>query len=214
MAVEAEDFKLISRYRQKFSTGTSCAILGDCHIADNLNLKDLGFDKVDTFDILGDPTYKVDLNQPISNQFFNKYDWVIDSGTLYCCFNIAGVLENILNMLKDDGCCLHTSNLCGWYGRGFYSLSPSLYKEFYQLNNFTIEGMGTKTRFARVWHDIDVNATYLSSVSKEKISFEKDPSPFIEALPNDSLLYCFVSRVKRTEFREPVPEHYIHHATE
>ena len=113
MAIDSQDYALIYKYREKFPEGDSCAILGDCSIWGDF--KDLGFKRVDTFDILGNPTYKVDLNEPLDSKYLDKYDWVIDSGTLYCCFNPAMVLKNMTDMIKDKGCCLHTSNLCGWF---------------------------------------------------------------------------------------------------
>ena len=112
-------------------------------------------------------------------------------------------------MLKDSGCCLHTSNLCGWFGRGFYSISPSLYKEFYEANNFSIEGMGTKTKASRTWYDINKKATYLKSADYSRVLFSEEASPYVDAIPNDTLLHCFVSREKRVDFKEPIPEHYV-----
>ena len=207
MAIEPNDFSLISKYRDKFPEGDSCALIGDCTIAGDLEA--LGFSKVDSFDILGNPTYTVDLNEPLDKKHLNKYDWVIDSGTLYCCFNPAMVLKNITSMLKDTGCSFHTSNLCGWFGRGFYSVSPSLYKEFYELNNFTVEGMGTKTKLSGIWHDLNPKATYLKSADYGSMLFSEGASEFVSLIPNDTLLYCFVSRKERVEYKQPVPKHYI-----
>ena len=207
MAIEAEDYELIAEYRRKYPEGESCAILGDCNISGDL--KALGFSTIDTFDILGDPTYKVNLNEPLDDIHLGKYDWVIDSGTLYCCFNVSMVLRNVTRMLKDKGCSLHTSNLCGWFGRGFYSISPSLYKEFYEANNFTVEGMGTKTKLSRRWNFCDVKATYLKKADHVSMLFSEDPSEFIPAIPNDTLLHCFATREEQVEFKEPIPEHYV-----
>ena len=207
MAIVKEDYDLIREFKARHNKGSSCAILGDCRITGDL--KDLGFDVVDTFDILGNPTHKVDLNKPLEAEHLGKYDWVIDSGTLYCCFNPAMVLQNITNMLKDTGYCLHTSNLCGWFGRGFYSVSPSLYKEFYELNNFKIEGMGTKTKASNRWDSINRKGTYLSYASTDSMQFSEEPSPYISGIPNDTLLYCFVSRETKVPFKQPTPEHYI-----
>ena len=204
MAIATEDYALIAAYRDKFPEGDSCAILGDCNITGDLGR--LGFKHIDTFDILGNPTHKVNLSELLDEKYFDKYDWVIDPGTLYCCFNVSMVLKNITRMLKDTGCCLHTSNLCGWFGRGFYSISPSLYKEFYELNNFTVEGMGTKTKQLAKWNPINTKATFLANANME---FSEDPAPFVELLHNDTLLYCFVSREKKIAFKEPIPEHYV-----
>tara|TARA_R100001015_G_C4632504_1_gene196130 strand:+ start:3722 stop:4360 length:639 start_codon:yes stop_codon:yes gene_type:complete len=206
VAIEPEDFSLLQSYRKQFSDGNVCAILGDCAINGNFDV--LGFSEVETFDINGNPTNKLNLNEPIPSEFHNKYDWVIDSGTLYCCFNIAMVLENITNMLKDNGCVFHTSNLSGFYGRGYYSISPALYYEFYKSNGFNIHGMGTKTRKSRKWESINVGDTYLEYADSFSLGFKNSAGEFIETIPNDSLLYCFSSRDHKMNYTEPIPEHF------
>jgi len=208
MAIEPEDFHLLKTIRQQNPEGESCAILGDCHIYGHSldSFKDsMGFATLDTFDINGSPTYKIDLNEPVSKQLEKKYDWVIDSGTLYCCFDPCTVFRNILFMLKESGCVMHTSNLCGFFGRGFYSLSPSLFKDFYNVNGFNIEFTATKPRGGG-WRQFDANNTYLRSAN---LDFQQDSGDFISSIPNDSLICCFAKRKALTPFKKPVPEHFI-----
>ena len=92
MAIELDDLRLLKLFRDSFREGQSCAILGDCeqsHVAGLGNFKrQLNFVNVDTFDVNGDPTYKVDLTEPIDEALFGKYDWVIDCGTMQCCFDV------------------------------------------------------------------------------------------------------------------------------
>ena len=208
MAIENEDFILMQEAREIFPTGTKCAILGDCHIHIGLDefKKLLGFDIVETFDINGDPTHKVDLNEPLDESFHNQYDWIIDSGTLYCCFDVSTVLQNITNMLKDKGGVLHTGNLCGFYGRGFYSLSPALFRDFYKCNNFTIEIAATKKRQLRSWNKYNPLATYLRD---HNLDFQESSGEFVPMIPNDSMIFCFAARTERSPFTKPVPQHFI-----
>ena len=164
MSIEHSDMKMFLRFRESNPEGTTCAILGDVSLHSLSGMDEfkslLGFDIVHTFDINGNPTHKINLNDPVPEELCSQYDWVIDSGTLYCCFNIAMVWKNILSLLKESSCIVHTGNLSGFYGRGFYSLSPALFRDFYRANNFDILGMGTKTRQVNQWHDFDTNNTY------------------------------------------------------
>ena len=118
MAIEAEDLQLIRHLREENGTGSTCAILGDCNIY-GYDLEAfalmMNFEKVDTFDINGNPTHKINLNEELPEKFKNQYDWVIDSGTLYCCFDVSTALKNILYMLKNEGCVLHTAIILIFY---------------------------------------------------------------------------------------------------
>jgi len=207
MSIESEDLDILCSYRDLHPDGDSCAILGDCHVCGDFGR--MKFSTVETFDINGNPTHKLNLNEPIPVEFHNKYDWVIDSGTLYCCFNVPMVLKNISDMLKDSGYVFHTSNLSGFYGRGYYSVSPALYYEFYKSNGFVVRGMGTKTRVSKSWQPINVGDTYLEYADASCIRFKEESGGFVQMIPNDSLLYCFCSRDHRETFSEPIPEHFI-----
>jgi len=208
MAIEPEDFALFKEARQVSPEPGACAILGDCNIHVGLERfkQELNFNIVDTFDINGKPTYKVDLNEPLDESLYDKYDWVIDSGTLYCCFDVSTALKNILNILKDKGNVIHTGNLCGFYGRGFYSLSPALFRDFYTCNNFTIEMSATKTRTNRTWNKFNPQHTYLKSMN---LSFQESAGEFVPEIPNDSMIFCHASRQKRQVFTKPIPDHFI-----
>ena len=75
MAIEPEDFALFKEARQVSPEPGACAILGDCNIHVGLERfkQELNFNIVDTFDINGKPTYKVDLNEPHAIQNMNAY---------------------------------------------------------------------------------------------------------------------------------------------
>jgi len=214
MSIESSDMKLLLDLRQRYPEGKSCAILGDVvfHCFSEHEMRNfisvMGFDTVDTFDINGNPTHKLNLNEPLPKEFHSKYDWVIDSGTLYCCFNIAMVWKNILLLLKESGTAFHTGALSGFYGRGFYSLSPALFRDFYKTNNFEVLRMGTKTRQVNEWYDFNPNDTYLKSYF-DTMEFQDKSGTFIDFIPNDSMIYCFAKREKSVEFTEPIPQHFI-----
>ena len=213
MSIELEDLALLRELRDKFPYGDSCAILGDCKVHDLSSIEEfrrtMNFKRLDTFDVNGSPTYKKDLNEPLDESFYGRYDWIIDSGTMYCCFDICTVWQYIVNMLKDEGCVLHTSNLTGFYGRGFYSLSPALFRDFYDANNFYIRMMATKTRQKRQWKEFNPRNTYLLHASEQFVDFKSNSGAYIPSVPNDAMISCFATRSKRSEFKKPIPQHFI-----
>ena len=108
--------------------------------------KSLGFESVDTFDLYGNPTVRMDLHQPVSRSWRAKYDWIIDAGTMFCCFDIGAVWRNIITMLKVGGYIAHISSFTGHIGRGYYSFQPSLFTDLYTQNGFEIITLGVRTK--------------------------------------------------------------------
>tara|TARA_Y100000361_G_C11152400_1_gene341958 strand:- start:1637 stop:2287 length:651 start_codon:yes stop_codon:yes gene_type:complete len=211
MAIESSDYELIKHLRNENPNGKKLAILGDCHVhagIENLS-NEMKFETIETFDVMGNPTHKLDLNEPLDEKFMSKYDWVIDSGTLYCCFDIATVMKNILYMLKDDGKVLHTGNLVGFFGRGFFSLSPALFNDFYSQNGFEVGYMGTKTKSEGVWNLFHSNENYLNAEGEGEIEFAEEGVGFVSSLPNDSMICCFAKRKKVVDFTKPIPTHFV-----
>lgn len=214
MSIESADFHLIKEKLKGASSQGKCAILGDCKfrcVDSKVEFqRQTGFDCVDTFDINGEPTHRIDLNETIPEQFVGQYDWVIDSGTLYCCFDIATVMRNIVSMLKPGGYVLHTGNLAGFFGRGYYSLSPAFFSEFYTVNGFDILHMGTRTRSCSKWHLFPPMQNYLLSVDNGKIEFTSDmDAEYVPNLPNDSMICCLAKKEKEQVFTKPIPEHFV-----
>ena len=240
MAIEKQDLNKFLEFREKNPNGNSCAILGDVNIYDRSieSFKELmEFDIIDTFDIMGNPTHKIDLNYKLSDDFYNKYDWVIDAGTTHCCFDVSQVLENILFMLKDEGCVIHTTGLAGYYGRSFYSIHPALYRDFYKANDIEIIAMATRTNVTpnTPWTSMHPELTYLDSISSTHMTFRENneklaPKVDVDMVidretgeikglglttssyggaTEDCMLLCHCKRASRKKFVKPVPQHYI-----
>jgi hypothetical protein len=90
-----------------------------------------------------------DLNQPIPEHLQNRFDMVIDGGTMEHVFNYPTALANAMRMVKVGGhLFLKTpcNNLCG---HGFYQFSPELYfraltpENGYELLRMYVSGKGT-----------------------------------------------------------------------
>lgn len=79
----------------------------------------------------------IDLNEALPDELVEKYDLVIDCGTLEHCFNIAQAIKNLAMMVKKDGYIMQINPL-NWFNHGFYNFNPTFYHDFYNENGFKI----------------------------------------------------------------------------
>ena len=77
------------------------------------------------------------LSDPIPPVYINRYDLIIDPGTLEHCFNIATAISNIASMVKIGGYAYHQTAIT-FCGHGFYCVSPTFFVDFYLHNGFSI----------------------------------------------------------------------------
>lgn len=122
-----------------------------------LFFKLLGFQEVHAMDISDYEGADIvfDLNQrKLPEDLTGKFDYIVDGGTLEHVFDIPQALKNIAQMLKTGGKVYHYLPAAGWINHGYYSLSPSLFQDFYQKNNFDVE---------------DINLTLFSNAYNEKM---------------------------------------------
>lgn len=95
----------------------------------------------------------VDLNERIDAAL--QYDIVLDPGTLEHCFNIGLAFSNVLRLTKVGGYILHV-NPCTMVNHGFYNLSPTAYKDFYEQNGakiiklYGLAGSGQERKMANL----------------------------------------------------------------
>lgn len=218
MGIGKEDLRLLLKYRKQFPNGKKCAVLGNCTFFGFENAskeefkKLMNFDEVHTFDINGTPDYKLDLQESLNEKFNNYYDWVLDVGTMFCCFDIISVWKNVLNMLNETGCIWHQSNLVGHFGRAYWALSPCLFNEFYLSNKFEIIELNYLFKSGKnkeIWQKIPSNCNYINNCDGHTLKFSNNNSTFRTGINNDSSLSCFVKRIKLVPFTKPIPEHYI-----
>lgn len=91
------------------------------------------------FDLLGLPDIKSmdmsayencdfvhDLNEPPSDDLRNRFDVIIDGGTIEHVFNTPQALDTVFHMLREDGLFISINGMTGWAGHGFYQFSPEL----------------------------------------------------------------------------------------
>jgi len=103
--------------------------------------------ELDVYDIVQERGCEIilDLNQPIgwkesinvSKSLRQKYDVVLDVGTVEHCFNIAQAIMNMAGLVKQGGHIIH-ENPFNWGNHGFYNLNPTWYHDFYAANGFKL----------------------------------------------------------------------------
>ncbi len=250
MALEPQDIRKLFSLRQSRPGGQSGLILGDCaflfsksYLADlsgNQALvrseeaatvadvaQALGFTRLDTIDLFGSPTIRFDLQSPcVPAELRQQYDWIIDAGTVFCCFNVSRVLQNVLDMLRPAGTVFHLAGLAGYLGRSYYSLSPMLFADFYLQNGFEIVEMGVRVkprhagvsrwlfnrrrdRVDREWRRIGVRDHFVAKADAENLTFrEHHGSDETDVLPNNALIMCVATRQQALPFKDAIPGYY------
>lgn len=80
-----------------------------------------------------------DMNTPIPEAWRDRYDAVIDSGSLEHIFNVPVALKNLADLLKVDGTVFLTTPANNLMGHGFYQFSPELmFRVFSGPNGFDL----------------------------------------------------------------------------
>lgn len=114
---------------------------GDPDIDSFVFFKIFGFTEVHAADI---SPYEgadiiLDLNKKLPSDLYQRFDYVVDGGTLEHVFDPATALKNMANMVKRGGYIFHQGPVAGLVNHGFYSFSPILFSEFYKANGFEIK---------------------------------------------------------------------------
>lgn len=92
-------------------------------------LEKIGFDQIDSYDYSDyeGPTHTHDFNLPISPNHHQRYDVVVDGGSLEHIFNFPIALRNAMEMVKSGGLFITLTPCNNECGHGFYQFSPELY---------------------------------------------------------------------------------------
>jgi SAM-dependent methyltransferase len=110
-------------------------------VSDDSLFHALGFAEVrrlDYSDYEG-PDDLLDLNaRGVPEHLQQRFDVVLDSGTIEHVFHLPHALENIFRMLKPGGRVIHISPSSNHIDHGFYMFSPTLFWDYYAANEFEI----------------------------------------------------------------------------
>jgi hypothetical protein len=101
-------------------------------------LRLLGAKKVFSADISSyeNPEILMDFNAPVDKKYYNRFDTILDIGTLEHVFNIPQAFENIKLMLKPGGTVILGYPLAGTINHGFYQICPTLLYDYFSTNGF------------------------------------------------------------------------------
>lgn len=136
------------KYFQKIADSQkdlSCRVLRDYQFGDYSDDFLREFLGVTSLSILDNSPYEDanlihDLNEPVPENLWNRFDAVIDAGSLEHVFNFPVAISSLMHMVKVGGKAFITTpanNLCG---HGFYQFSPELmFRVFSEQNGFRLD---------------------------------------------------------------------------
>ncbi len=103
--------------------------------------KKIGFNEIHAIDIntLDGADIILDLNEPLHNEYYERFDYIINGGTLEHVYNSYNAMSVITQMLRNNGKMIHISPLAGFVDHGFYSFSPTFFIDFAAANGLFIE---------------------------------------------------------------------------
>jgi hypothetical protein len=133
-----------------------------------------------------------DLNEPLAPELVGAFDFVIDSGTLEHCFNIAQAVANVAMAVRVGGV-VHHGNPLVMINHGFYNFSPAFYHDFYGANGFKLIDM-----YAVEQPPGQVRLTRLDGV--ERIKF---------ADPIEKVIQVLVQKVEQRPIVWPMQTKYV-----
>lgn len=76
-----------------------------------------------------------DMNDPIESSYHEKFDVVIDGGSLEHIFHFPTAVENCMKMVKKGGSLFIFTTANNHTGHGFYQFSPELFFRIFQPEN-------------------------------------------------------------------------------
>jgi hypothetical protein len=133
---------VLGRFGFDLATEKAAAILdaSDGYAESFLGL--LGASDICSFDVSDyeNATHVHDFNEPIGNEFKNRFSVVLDGGTLEHVFNYPIAIKNCMEMVCEGGHFLGIVPANNYFGHGFYQFSPELFfRIFTSENGFELE---------------------------------------------------------------------------
>jgi hypothetical protein len=110
-------------------------------VSDRLFFTALGFDRVDALDMddYEGANILFDLNQEdIREAVHEPCDLLIDTGVMEHFFDVRKLFRHAFRATASGGCIIHilpSNNFCD---HGFYQLSPTLFTDYYEANQYDI----------------------------------------------------------------------------
>ncbi|HMH64797.1 MAG TPA: hypothetical protein VK515_04385, partial [Rhizomicrobium sp.] len=235
MSIDAQTFVELLRAREAFAARDvplTAVILGDCAFATEWatgdNRRDLAefasrmnLSRVETLDVAGNPTVRTDITAPLPPALEGAFDLVLDIGTLYWCFDVAAGWRNCFALLKPRGLIVHHSAMTGYFGRGYYTFQPRLFRDLYRSSGFREITIKTRARkffegsslLRRVllrlsppslaFREVGADAIFVNAADWRGFRFGPTVGPEAPMLPNDAEILCIARRDTTNAFTPP-----------
>lgn len=100
----------------------------------------MGLDEIVSIDIPGcehPPDLVHNLNDPLPEHFLNRFNLIIDPGTVEHAFDVKTCLGNIARALKVGGIVVNFVPIYSYNG-GYFSINPIVLHDFYRANGFRV----------------------------------------------------------------------------
>jgi hypothetical protein len=177
--------------------------------ADTL-LRGLGASEIEVMDAspFEGATILHDLNDPVPGELHERFDVVLDGGSLEHVFNYPVALKSAMEMVREGGHLVLITPANNFFGHGFYQLSPELFYGVLNADNgFTIE------RMVATEEDLDWTTFFGRRLRVETSGpwYEvRDPREVGDRvqLVNDRPVFLYVS-ARRSEIRPVLRKHPV-----
>ena len=133
-----------------------------------------------------------DLSTPIPVDYHNRFDVLFDC-IANQCFDMARVMRNCLEIVRDGGYIVHCLPLT-MANQGFYDVSPTLFRDFYGDNGAEV-----------VEHHLVVG------VYREKGRVEFDPHTRLRKVPDDTMNLVLVRKISTVPYTAPLMSKFRRH---
>jgi hypothetical protein len=150
----------------------------------------LDVDFIDLKKIRG-PERIVDLNERIPQEFRQKYDLLIDTGTLEHCFNVGAAFRAMCEFITLGGRLITMAPMTV-INHGFWNFSPCAYYEGLTKNGFKVEVLQVRTKGPEGYKTINLLEQPLAR----------------QIMPPEAVIMCVAKRITEQEFAWPVQSKY------
>ena len=162
------------------------------------------------------PTIIWDLNMPIPENFYQRYDILIDSGTHEHVFNIGISLLNAANLIKKNGYVIGALPLYS-PNHGYYNINPNCLVELFSPGNgYELEQLSFEANSSPL-HLLANKSTNEYELLKKKLSYDsytklcdfiQQNSVSYQKLSKFNTLYYVAKRVALLPITPPMQHKY------
>ncbi|NQT93169.1 MAG: hypothetical protein HQ559_10445 [Lentisphaerae bacterium] len=93
------------------------------------------YSDIDKFD-RDKPVIQHDLNVAVPDCLCDRFNLIVDSGTIEHIFDVRQVMANIVQMCRTGGWVVHIAPASNFMDHGFYCMSPTFFYDYYSANGF------------------------------------------------------------------------------